>query len=186
MKLVGTMMASIAVVLLCSCSTLDDQENYSYAAPIVGVHHLGKNFSINVFFLNKGGGGNVDRYGGGTGYLCCILIPKKWHNHLTAEVRWNVREWEEGQPKIKKETIYIATVPVEAYEKVHAVYVHFLKGGKVRVTPSFYTPRNPMHPIQPEKLGEDLATTGKEFERMFSDAELEVFRKEREKSAAFR
>jgi hypothetical protein len=42
-----------------------EDENYSYGAPVVGVHHMGNNFAVKEFYINKGAFGNVHRQGSG-------------------------------------------------------------------------------------------------------------------------
>ncbi|WP_369698898.1 DUF3304 domain-containing protein [Duganella violaceipulchra] len=109
---------------------------------IVGVQHLGHNFNITDFYVNKYSGTNVGREGGGGGSVCCVIIPVRWRPGLIVEVRWKVADWSnENRTEIaagnfKSVTTkgpYIARVPVEKYETPGNLYVHFFPRGRVRV-----------------------------------------------------
>lgn len=115
---------------------------------IVGFHHLGNKFSIPEFYLNDGWAGNLGRDKGGGGHLCCVKLPIKWKPHLTAEVRWRVIEWSNEQGNrfaYKSEKAYVAKVPIEKYDDLGDLYIHFFPSGRVRIIPSMYSPLSPFH-----------------------------------------
>jgi hypothetical protein len=184
MKSAKTIVIMALTLLLSSCATLED-DNDSYGAPIVGVHHMGQNFGIRDFYVNKRWGGDVDRGGGGGGYVCCIFIPRKWHPGLTAEVRWQVVEWKTTPTGTNEKDaasvgIYIATVPVERYDRVGAVYFHFFENGKSRVAPASEAPWSDKHPVHPsDRNGGPNATSGKIILDFFSAEELKSLGKSR-------
>jgi hypothetical protein len=120
--------------------------------------------------------------------VCCISIPRKWYPGLKAEIRWHVVEWEQdstdsAKKSFETEGIYIATVPIEAYGEIEAVYVHFFEDGKTRITPSIETPWSNRHPAQfGEKNGGNLATKGEKRQTIFSDTEMKALRVDRNKN----
>jgi hypothetical protein len=148
---------------------------------VIGVHHLGRNYSISEFYLNKQGGTGVQREGGGGGIVCCVLIPSKWRPGLTVQVRWRVEDWSrENRVEIEAgnydsvavEGIYGADVLVEEYHEPGDLYVHFFSAGKVRVFSSLHTVFSPQHPAPyGHNDGEGAATPGTRLTKIFSDEE---------------
>lgn len=152
------------------------------AAGIVGVQHLGKDYPVAHFYINKYGGGSVGRDGGGGGIVCCLMIPMHWRPGLTVEVRWMVEDWSrENQAEIEAgnyrsvsvKGIYIANVPVERYEDSSDVYVHFFPRGRVRVLSTMHSVTSRFHPVPFGPMdGDSMATAGWPVKELFTQAEL--------------
>lgn len=154
----SAIVVSILVVLLAryfkySSSSREDELS---ATGIVGVQHLGNDYNISEFYVNKYGGTNVGREGGGGKSTCCIMIPSQWRPGLTVEVRWEVADWSKENRKeieagnfdsVTTKSTYIAKVPVEKYEQAGDLYVHFFPNGRVRVVTTMYSVLNSAHPI---------------------------------------
>jgi hypothetical protein len=82
---------------------------------------------------------------------------------------------------------YKAIVPVEKYEEPGKVYVHFFKGGKVRVVSGPFGYGSKEHPIQrDDPHAADIATVGTRVNALFTPEELaEMRRKSRERSRKY-
>lgn len=166
------------------------EENEFSPTGIVGVQHLGHEYSVSEFYVNKYGGTNVGRDGGGGGSVCCIMIPGKWRPGLTVEVRWEVADWSQENRKqitagnyesILKKGMYIATVPVEKYEIPGELYVHFFPRGRVRVVSTMYSVLSKSHPVKYGGPidGGTLATAGWPIKEMFTQAESQAMDRRR-------
>ncbi|GAA3927240.1 DUF3304 domain-containing protein [Luteimonas lutimaris] len=97
---------------------------------ITGIDHLPDHLSIQDFWVN---GYNAFRAGQGSGTVCCAMLPAHWRPGLTVQVRWEIDNWRD-----KTYSMHEATVPVERYDEVGRLWVHFLKDGLVRVVSSNY------------------------------------------------
>ena len=128
-----------------ACTNLNAQRNDADLVPVsvIGVQHMGENFSVGVFYIDGAGGSNIGRGGGGGKSVCCSSLPAKWYPDMTTVVRWSVVDWShenraeievENYASIKSGGRFKATVPIEQYDKASNLYVHFFPGGKVRVT----------------------------------------------------
>jgi hypothetical protein len=159
-----------------------DREDEFAPTGIVGVQHLGHDYHISEFYVNKYGGTNVGREGGGGGSVCCVMIPVQWRPGLTVDVRWEVMDWSHENRKeievgnfesVTTNGIYMAKVPVEKYERSGDVYVHFFPKGRVRVVSTMYSVLSSSHPVQYGPTdGGPMATAGVAIKEMFSQAEL--------------
>jgi len=156
------------LMLLSACETYGRAS--SVPASLVGVQHMGKNFSVAEFYVNGYEGGTAGRLGGGGAYVCCVSLPGKWRPGLKVEVRWKVTNWtNEVRSEIAKQNYrslsfdgpYIAWVPVEKYDQVGDLYVHFFANGRVRVVSSSHSPLHASHPVLfNDALGGEIATSG--------------------------
>ena len=73
--------------------------------------------------------------------MCCAIVPKKWTPGLKAHVHWEVTNWKDrtGQQ-------YDADVPIDRYDEVGRMFVHFLANGQVRITLANMSPHSPIYP----------------------------------------
>jgi len=148
---------------------------------VVGVQHLGREYLIERFYIDKRVGDSVGEYGGGGSERCCVTLPKKWNPNLEAEVRWEVRKIiRSSNPSVPDSAnviaIYKANVPIEKYKKPASFWVHFFSDGKVRivVTPiSFEVDGHPI--IWGDIKSSDLASKGKILNDFFSTEEISEF-----------
>ncbi|NIA53112.1 DUF3304 domain-containing protein [Massilia sp. TW-1] len=150
----------------------------------IGVHHMGSDYRIPDFYVNKYSAGSVGESGGGGGMVCCFMLPKKWYPGLKADVRWELRHItrESSGSGAKTEEVagfYRAQVPVEAYAKPGDFYVHFFPGGRVRIVVSEFSITGKEHPIQgDDPLASQTATPGSPIKSLFTAEELAEFERE--------
>jgi hypothetical protein len=151
---------------------------------IIGVQHLGSDYLIDRFYINKSGGGNVGEGGGGGGMVCCLTLPKKWNPALKADVRWEVhhiiRTASPTTPDTAEvEGIYHAQVPVEPYAKPDDFYVHFFPNGRVRIVVSSVASDGEQHPIRwGDSQASRTATAGTAVREIFTAKELVEIQRE--------
>lgn len=151
---------------------------------ITGVHHMGSDYRISDFYVDKYYGGAVGESGGGGAIVCCIMLPKKWHPGLKADVRWELRHIIRPSDAATPETeeavgFYHAQVPVESYTKPGDFYIHFFPGGRVRIVVSEFTPTAKQHPIQgDDALASQTATAGSLVKSLFTAEEIAEFGRE--------
>jgi hypothetical protein len=190
---------SLLALTFAGCASVQAGINDSNSTPVglTGTQHMGPNFNVSGFYVDGAYGSNVGREGGGGSDVCCVLLPNKWRPGLTAEVRWAVGDWSKenltetaagNYTSITSEGVYKALVPVEKYEEPGKVYVHFFKGGKVRVVSGPFGYGSKEHPIQrDDPHAADTATIGTRVNALFTPEELaEMRRKSRERSRKYR
>lgn len=97
---------------------------------ITGLDHLAEHLSIQNFWVNGTSGHQAGR---GGREVCCVSLPRKWHPGLTVKVRWAVTNW-----KRKVFSMHERVVPVDRYEEVGQLFIHFLSDGSVRAVSSMY------------------------------------------------
>lgn len=119
---------------------------------VSAIHHMGSDYLISHFSINKEISDRVDRTGS-SGTVCCLMIPKKWYPGLKVDLRWQVNHVIKEADGIavareEKEAIYRAHVPVEQYTDTGDLYVHFFSDGRARIVVSGYSPDAKQHPIQ--------------------------------------
>jgi hypothetical protein len=145
---------------------------------LVGVHHLGSDYFIYRFYVNKSIGDNVGQGGGGGSMVCCLTLPLKWTRDLKADVRWEVDHIIRAPNPAARETaevigIYRAEVPIEKYTELGDLYVHFFPNGRVRIVVSPITPDGEAHPIRWGDTDESgVATAGKTAKTLFTAEEV--------------
>jgi hypothetical protein len=178
------LLLAVGIVLYVGYSAYFSSAREDEFAPtgIVGVQHLGHDYNISEFYVNKYNGTNVGREGGGGGSVCCIMIPVKWHPGLIVEVRWEVADWSHENRKeiaagnfnsVTTKGMYIAKVPVEKYEVAGDVFVHFFPQGRVRVVSTMYSVLSSLHPVSYGPTdGGPMATAGLPIKEMFTPSEL--------------
>ncbi|NWC11984.1 DUF3304 domain-containing protein [Pseudomonas agarici] len=107
---------------------------------------------IHRFFVDESWGGNVFAYSGGGKFVCCINYPREWRPDLTATVRWSTSS---SIPKtFSGETWHEQVVPIEQFDELGTLNVHFLPDHKVRLiispgSPGFPGYRGPDAPVKP-------------------------------------
>ena len=106
---------------------------------------------IHEFYINGRWGGNARAYGGGGGFVCCIGYPREWRPDLTATVRWSTSA-SRNKP-FTGVTWREEVVPIERYDQLGSLNVHFLPDNKVRLIISPGSPGFPGYrgPAAPEK-----------------------------------
>jgi hypothetical protein len=119
---------------------------------VSGVHHMGSDYLISHFSVNREIGDNIAP-SGSSGIVCCLMIPKKWSPGLKADVRWEVHRIIRKPDGITKAgegivAIYRAQAPVEAYVEADRFWVHFFPEGRVRIVVNPFGPEGEQHPIR--------------------------------------
>lgn len=114
------------------------------------------------------------------------MLPRKWRPGLTAEIRWSVADWSKeknietkaGNYQSVAWKNYKAIVPIERYERVEKLYVHFFPGGKVRAVSTIVGAEGPRHPIhRDDPTAEATATTGNLIDALFNESERAEIKK---------
>lgn len=162
------------------CAVLHEYLKIDKYVPVslIGVHHLGSDYYIKKFYINKSIGDNIGEGGGGGSMVCCLSLPKTWQPASTVDIRWEVHRILRVSALISQETaevegIYRAQVPIERYTEPGDFYVHFFSGKRVRVVVSSTSSSGEHHPIQRlDDLASKNATLGVSIEKMFTDEEL--------------
>ncbi len=124
---------------LCACGS-SSSSDATIGVGITGIDNLPEDYlSVQDFSVN---GYNGAQAGKGGRTVCCAILPRKWRPGLTVKVHWNVTNWRD-----RTGAEFDAVVPVERYEEVGHLWVHFLPGGKARaVSSARLGPNNPDYP----------------------------------------
>jgi hypothetical protein len=105
---------------------------------MTGIDHLADHLSVQDFQVDGRSGFQA---GKGGRNVCCAKIPLAWRPGLTVHVTWNVTNWRDRTSEEKS-----ADVPVDRYDEIGRMYVHFLADGQVRVLLSNYVPWGTEYP----------------------------------------
>ena len=109
---------------------------------------------IPTFLVDGNWGGSAGGLGG-SGNVCCAIIPEKWRPGLVAHVKWQEcdtshilydkrgRRIDPDTTKICKKSWHEATAPIPEYEKLGTFMVHFFPDHQVAVVVSPVYPGNP-------------------------------------------
>ncbi|WP_150428747.1 DUF3304 domain-containing protein [Dechloromonas sp. CZR5] len=135
------------------------------------------NFSaegIQEYFVDGAWGGGVG-IGSGGGQVCCVSIPRKWHDKLQVTVEWRRSDCGRGvdsdgnskcvgEPRRPQKSLK-KTVPIEPYSDPDTVQVFFLPHDEIRV---YVSDMAPWHSDHPSKLGDvgPHPFTEEEFQRL--------------------
>lgn len=125
-----------------ACATLVSCGDRTAAPSVVGVNYTDQ--YISGFTVNGNYGANIPAYGGGNTFMCCIDVPIRWHDGLTAKVQWTA---DERDPAKWRE----AVVPIPRYEAKDTSYfaVHFYPDGTVKVLVTSMLYRHARYPLPP-------------------------------------
>lgn len=102
---------------------------------MTGIDHLDDHLSVQEFSVD---GHLAGKAGGGGGHVCCADLPAKWRPDLSVRVDWLEQNWRDCSYRERHRQ-----VPVEEYDEIGTLWVHFLVGGDVRVIVSNPGPGNP-------------------------------------------
>ena len=196
-KIISWGFTSVTTLLISLCVAAHEtpfsknEDKNLLAVDMIGVQHMGENFSVSEFYVNGQWAGNVGREGGGGGNVCCVMLPMKWRPGLIAEIRWSIADWSnekefETKAGIYKSIVwknYKAVVPIEKYESAEDLYIHFFDGGKVRAVSSIFGSEGGRHPIQSEAKATVMATTGHILDSLFTVAELAEMKRKNSEEA---
>ena len=131
-------LALISLVLgLTACSTTGAKQEGD-GVGLTGVDHLADHLSVQAFYVNGYWGAQA---GKGGRLVCCAIVPHKWRPGLKAHVEWSVTNWKE-----RTSQTYEADVPIDQYDQIGRMFVHFLANGQVRITLANMSPHSPIYP----------------------------------------
>jgi hypothetical protein len=105
---------------------------------MTGIDHLADHLSVQDFWVNGRAGFQAGQ-GGRT--VCCGTVPKRWHPGVQIEVRWEVANWRAGTWHC-----FRRQVPLDRYDELGRLYVHFMPDGSVRALLSNYAPWGNAYP----------------------------------------
>ena len=131
--------------LLTACDSGSAKEDM-VPVSLTGIDHLADHLSVQDFWVNSTSGFQAGT--GGT-VVCCVSLPRKWRPDLTVVVGWSITNWRDcGWEE------YERRIPVDRYEKVGSLYVHFMADGVVRAVSSNITPAysDPDYPGPHDKI----------------------------------
>ena len=107
---------------------------------VTGIDHLADHLSVQRFEVDGRPAGRADS---GGGHSCCADLPRIWHAGLMVEVRWSVTNWRDCISER-----FVTRVPVEPYDQLGQMWVHFLADDSVRVVSSNWYPEGTGHPVK--------------------------------------
>lgn len=122
---------------LTACNAIGGGKEEGDGVGLTGIDHLASHLSVQNFWVN---GYNGAQAGDGGRLVCCVVVPHKWRPGLKAHVRWSVTNWKE-----RTGHQYEADVPIDRYDEVGRMFVHFLVNGQVRITLSNEAPWGPTY-----------------------------------------
>lgn len=128
------LLISFSALVLSACNTAP-KPTASARIPIQITAYNHTQDYIHQYYIDEKSGGNVRAYGI-DGILCCTTIPEKWHEGLTATVKWTTSSGIPGdrRPGAEKETWHEKKVAIEPYTRpVNVIAPHFLPNGEVRL-----------------------------------------------------
>ena len=124
----------LAVGLLCifflAACRARDSATESIGVSMTGLDHLAGHLSVQDFWVD---GHLAHQAGKGGSQVCCATLPLKWHSGLSVTVKWGVTNWRDHVYSMQERV-----VPVEKYDEIGTLYVHFLRDGSVRAVSSRY------------------------------------------------
>lgn len=123
---------------LTACSAISGSKEEGDGVGLTGIDHLADHLSVQNFWVN---GYNGAQAGKGGSLVCCVAIPNKWRPGLMAHVEWNVTNWKE-----RTSQTYRTDVPIDRYDEVGTMFVHFLADGRVRITLANMSAHSPIYP----------------------------------------
>lgn len=148
-RLLQSVGVALLIMTLVSCDGEEPDKGPAIAS-ISGYNH--NEDYIHRFFINETWGGNVFAYSGGGKFVCCINYPREWRRDLNATVRWSTSA---SKPNpYTGTTWHEQVVPIERYDQLGDLNVHFLPGNKVRLiisqgSPGFPGYLGPAAPVKP-------------------------------------
>lgn len=149
----------LMVCVLQACGkTKEPAKEEGSASSIAGFNYSIE--GIQEFYVNGQWGGAIS-IGGGYGNVCCVVIPQKWTQGLSATVAFERTDCRGDKEKRCPERIedldkwpmlkLSKEVPIEPYDQPNDVQVMFLPNDEVKIYVSHFMPDHPDHP---SKLGE--------------------------------
>lgn len=177
---------ALALAITGYCAIMRKQLKTEDHLPVTvrAIQHLGVDYRIESFYINKYTGGSIREGGEGGGITCCISLPIKWSPGLKADVRWEVHHIISTNNPSTPETaeiegIYQAQVPVEPYVKPDSFWVHFLPKGKVRIIVNQTDSNEDQDEIYVDSVRvSQKATTGAISKSLFTPEELAASERE--------
>ena len=138
------MLMSISTMILLGCKSSEQIPNQYEMVQTQAIAHTP--YNVTRFFVNDYWGGSAGAYGTGGGGVCCVPIPPKWREGLTAKVRWTHSEAindVRGNP-IGETIWYESDAPILPYQKWNVVEVHFFPDGTAKIV--VLSPENVANP----------------------------------------
>jgi Protein of unknown function (DUF3304) len=123
---------------LTACNAMGGGKQEGEGVGLTGIDHLADHLSVQNFWVNGHWGAQA---GKGGRLVCCAIVPKKWTPGLKAHVQWRETNWKEQTGEEHQ-----ADVPIDRYDEVGRMFVHFLANGEVRITLANESPHSPTYP----------------------------------------
>ncbi|QYF92764.1 DUF3304 domain-containing protein [Massilia sp. PAMC28688] len=124
-------------------------QNGRFNATIVGYNHTSipiAEFTLKVDQGDAVSGMSLLEHSGGGGFVCCVEVPRKWHNNMNITV--NITELVDG---MERERVVMAPVPKYDSDNMNILNIHFLRGGHVKIFLYGATANSKNYPLQGEE-----------------------------------
>ncbi|MDR2852243.1 MAG: DUF3304 domain-containing protein [Burkholderiaceae bacterium] len=140
-------MAVAALVTGCASASNDFAPNKNLIGVSVGVvAHYGSGIGLPDVYLDGARIGNALGWGGGSGGMCCALLPRQ----IPKEPFMVKVKWITYRSNVDEELVHEATVPVHFAvapgQGGSGLYVHVLPGHKIEVWYASFWPESPSYP----------------------------------------
>lgn len=119
------------IALAAGCQAVAPRER-TVGVTLTGLDHLDAHLSIQNFWVDGVSGHQAGRGGRS---VCCVSLPATWRPGLTVKVQWAVTDW-----RRKVYSMHERVVPVDRYDELGNLNIHFLRDGSVRAVSSMYAP----------------------------------------------
>ena len=150
---------ALLAIMVQGCSKAEPPKQEGTASSIAGYNYTTE--GIQEFFVNEAWSGGLGIGEGGGSIVCCVMLPDKWKEGLSATVSWRRSDCggvdENGDSKCAKMEIGTwpkktlkKEVPIELYSQPSRVQVMFLPNDEVKI---YVSSLGPQHPDHPSKLG---------------------------------
>jgi len=116
------------------------KQGKTVSAELLGYNHTDK--TIAAFYVNGHGGGSIWP-GSGSGFSCCVDLPRPWHEGYTVTVTWEDHEF-----KMQKREILI---PKYDATRAGGLNLHFLRSGEIKAFAGMTILGHPDYPLKGEE-----------------------------------
>jgi len=135
----GLVLLTLLWALLKACQAKEPANKPALTGvSMTGIDHQADHLSVQDFWVNGRSGFQAGK-GGRT--VCCGTVPKRWHPGAQIEVSWAVANWQAGTWHC-----FRRQVPLDRYDELGRLYVHFMPDGSVRALLSNYAPWGNAYP----------------------------------------
>jgi hypothetical protein len=129
--------AALLALTLTACQAVSPKPELT-GVGMTGIDHLADHLSVQDYWVDGHAGFQA---GKGGSNVCCARVPKVWFPGAQVEVRWEVANWKKGTWRC-----YRRMVPLDRFDELGHLYVHFMPDGQVRALLSNNAPWGNAYP----------------------------------------